>query len=165
MSLTPAEIANAPTFTLAGKAFHIPRLAIKQNRVVVSGLQKLLPVISKLEDVARSVAAGGSGAETFLSSFPLNGDTFDTLADIVYAAITRGDPTFGRDQFDDLPIGVDELLMALPVVMAQSFAFTKKPEGTPAAPAGEAMPPSIGTASSSESAERSDGPGTTSKAA
>lgn len=146
MALTPAEIANAPTIMLAGRPFHIPRLAIKQNRVVVAGLKVLLPLLGDLERVANeakaTIAANGSDAAAavagleMIKSFPMEGAAFDIVCDIVYAAITRGDPAFTRAEFDDLPTGVDELLLAIPTVMAQSFAFARKGD----LPPGEAQP-------------------------
>ncbi len=168
--LTPGEIASAPTIDLGGRTFHIPRLALAQNRVVIGNLQTIMPMLGRMQAVASTMKAdkeaGGDVDISAMLNFPMDEATLDVLATVVYAAITRGAETLSRPEFDNLPIGVDELLMAIPTVIAQSFAFTrKKREGTPAAPAGEARTASTGTPLPSGSAEPLDGHGTTSNAA
>lgn len=166
--LTPAEIAAAPAVTLGGRKFFIPKLAVKQNRVVVSSLGKILPMVAMFETM---VIKGADGNPTVdmkrMLTMTIDDETWGLLLNSVYAACTRGQPEFTRDEFDDMPIGNDEILMALPIVMMQSFAFTKKEAGSQATP-GEpspapqpAPPQSIGTESSSEPAVVSAGPGST----
>lgn len=146
MALTEAEKKDAPKITLGGSEFAIPRLALKQNRVVVAGLKKLLPLLAELEKTAeaakQAVASGagpGAAGMAMLDAFPIDEVSFDTLCDVVYAATTRARPEFSRAEFDDLPVGVDELMMALPVIMGQTFAFARRGD---AQPAGEAQAPS-----------------------
>lgn len=166
--LTPAEISAAPTIMLGGRQFHIPKLAIKQNRVVVSSLGKILPLVAMFESM---VVTGADGKPTIdmqrMLSMKIEDETWGLVLNSVYAACTRGQPEFTRDEFDDMPIGNDEILMAIPVVMMQSFAFSKKEAGSQATP-GElppapplAPPQLIGTESSSEPAVDSAGPGNT----
>lgn len=166
-NLTPAEIANSPSIRLGGERFFIPKLALKQNRIVVDRLRAVLPAMSRVMAAAEAVKAGGP-LDGLIAAFPMDGDTIDKVADAVYAAITRANPDFTRAQFDDLPMGIDELLLAVPTIMSQSFAFMQR-EAAPGAPAGEPKaapePPSTGMELSSESAAPSDGPGTTPKAA
>jgi hypothetical protein len=163
VQLTEADIKNSPSIKIGGQVFYIPRLALKQNRVVVSALKMILPLISKIEVISRSPNPGAA----MLDNFPIDDSSVELIANAVYAAITRARPDFARADFDDLEMGIDELILALPVVMQQSFAFMKTTGGEPAAPSGEPIPEasSTGTAASSESAEPSAGPGTTSKAA
>lgn len=177
--LTPAEIANSPSITIGGEKFFIPKLALKQNRIVVDRLKSILPVMMQLEAAAKAVKASVTPADTeasfkaMISAIPMDEETTGKVSDAVYAAITRGQPAYTRDQFDNLPCGIDELLMSLPVVMMQSFAFMQKPkEAAPGASPGEAHPAqepapstSSGTELSSESVESSAGPGITPKAA
>jgi len=145
--LTEGEISNSPAIKLGGADFRIPRLAFKQNRVVVGNLKKIMPLIATVQGMAGAakvaITAGGEIDQSWFLNFPIDAETMDILAEVTYAAVTRAHPEMSRAQFDDLPIGVDELLMALPVIITQSFAFAKKPagEGKPAAPAGEAPVP------------------------
>lgn len=147
MALTPAEIANSPIISLGGRDFHIPPLAVKQNRVVVGGLKTIMPMLAAFEKFAveaKAAAADGKidSAEAgfaMLASFPVEDGAFDALASIVYAALTRAYPSLSKAEFDDMPLGVDELLMAVPVIMAQSFAFARRGGAQPEQP-GEAKP-------------------------
>lgn len=165
-NLTPGEIKNAPTIVLAGRVFHIPKLTSKENRVVVGALSSLLPLLSKLEQSLSVATDKSSAAIALVANFPLDEQTYDTCLRAIYAAVTRGDPNISRDEFDAMEIGIDEVLVALPTVMMQSFAFKKKEEAGPKAAPGE-LPatPSTGTGSLSESAAPPAGPGTMSSAA
>jgi len=135
--LTEAELKNAPAITIGGRVFHIPRLALAQNRVVVENMQAIMPVIGRME----IVAASANPPAEIMRNFPIDAPTFAKMCDAVYAAITRGYPDFTRDQFDNgMSIGVDEIIMALPTVMSQSFAFKKKEASPGNGAAGEPMP-------------------------
>lgn len=154
MPLTPAEIANSPPIILGGETFHIPALASKQNRVVMGGLKLLMPVLQDFERMAneaksaldKAKANGGGNADdaksvlSMLNDFPLETATFDVLCDVVYAACTRARPEFTRAEFDDLPLGVDELMQALPVIMGQAFSFSRRVGGAPAIPEASPVP-------------------------
>ncbi|HEX4079587.1 MAG TPA: hypothetical protein VHX61_12030 [Rhizomicrobium sp.] len=82
-----------PVITIAGRAWRIPLLAPRQNRVVIAGLMDL---------------GGRPEAQ------------YDTLLDIVFAALTRAHPALAREEFDDWPIATWELLDALPVIAKQT---------------------------------------------
>lgn len=152
MPLTKQQIESAPSIELGGRRFYIPPLGIRQNRIVISGLKKLLPLMQEFEKVARDLrakmdaakAAGVPEAEAetesgfgLFANFPIDDDTFDALCAVVHAAITRAYPEFTRADFDDLPIGVDELIQAIPVCTGQSFAFSRREANIPAP---EALP-------------------------
>lgn len=143
--VTEAELRNAPTISIGGRTFHIPRLALAQNRVVVDNLTSILPVIGKMEAIALSANPAGELTKAMATSFPIDMATFNKMCDAVYAAITRGYPDFTRDEFDNgLPVAVDEIVTALPIVMSQSFAFKKKEASRGNGIAGETLPaPSI----------------------
>jgi hypothetical protein len=89
-----------PVITIAGRAWRIPLLAPRQNRMVIAGLMAL-----------------GRRPEV----------QYDTLLDIVFAALTRAHPTLPREEFDDWPIGTYELLDALPVIAKQTGLMRRAP--------------------------------------
>lgn len=135
-------LANAPTINLGGKVFHIPRLAIVQNKVVVGCMKAMLPMMGTLEAIAKAEKTEpGSGAAFMMRNFPLDDASFDSISKAVYAACTRG-YVISQAQFDLLAVGIDELMTAVVVVVQQSFAFAKKLDrgGVPAASPGEAEP-------------------------
>jgi hypothetical protein len=75
-------------------------LAPRQNRVVIAGLIAL-----------------GRRPEA----------QYDTLLDIVFAALTRAHPALTREEFDDWPIAAWELLDALPVIAKQTGFLRSAP--------------------------------------
>src|SRR5689334_5779654 len=90
-----------PAITLAGKAWRVPLLAPRQNRIVVPALLRL-----------------GTGNEMH----------YGLLLDIAFAALTRAYPGIVRDEFEDWPIAAHELLAALPVIARQTgFRWTRSP--------------------------------------
>jgi hypothetical protein len=82
-----------PTIIIAGRAWRIPLLAPRQNRVVLPGLMRL----------------GKEPAEQY-----------GTLLDIVFAALTRAHPSIAREEFDDWPIATWELVESIPVIAKQT---------------------------------------------
>ncbi len=116
-------MTNDPTITLAGREWPIPLLAMRQNRVVVPALMKVMPTVARL-----ALATESNDFAMMLSSLSLTTEEFDLIADAVHAAITRGTPGFARAEFDELPISVAELFGALPVVMSQT-GMMKAAEG------------------------------------
>lgn len=136
--LTGAEIANAPKIKLAGREFSVPKLGIRQNRQVVGALQYIIPVLNRAEVMAAAAKDAPDAridVEGLAAVLTMSPDTFDRVADAVYYAVTRALPDFSREEFESMPIGVDELVAALPTVMVQSFALKKKKEAAPEATA------------------------------
>jgi hypothetical protein len=88
-----------PQIIIAGRAWPVPLLAPRQNRIVVPGLITL-----------------GTRPEK----------QYDSLLDIVFAALTRGAPSLAREEFEEWPIATYELLDALPVI-AQQTGFLGPP--------------------------------------
>jgi hypothetical protein len=82
-----------PTITIAGRAWPVPLLAPRQNRVVLPGLMRL----------------GKEPAEQY-----------ETLLDIVFAALTRAHPSITREEFEDWPIATWELVESIPVIAKQT---------------------------------------------
>ncbi|HEY2446250.1 MAG TPA: hypothetical protein VGI20_10985 [Rhizomicrobium sp.] len=117
------NVIEPQSIVLAGRDWPVPRLAPKQNRIVVPALLELIPKI--LGARAESDAAGDDGAP---SQIPLYLDTafYDRLTDMVFAALTRGTPELSRDEFDTLPIDTLELLLSVRVIARQA-GLLKKP--------------------------------------
>lgn len=81
------------TITIAGRMWWVPLLAPRQNRIVLPGL----------------LAIGGNAL-----------GHYDTLCDVIFAALTRANPHLLRSEFEDWPISVYELVDALPIVAEQT---------------------------------------------
>jgi hypothetical protein len=90
---------NDPVITLAGRRWPVPLLAPRQNRIVLPGLLAM-------------------------------GDTawkhYETLCDVIFAALTRAQPQLDRDEFEEWPIATFELLDALPVIAKQTGFLERK---------------------------------------
>ena len=91
-----AELAAAPRVTLGGLSFALPAMAPRQMRVI-------LPALAAMPDsrVARLSAAN-----------------FDSLVDILHAALSRARPEITREEIEDLPIAVEEYGPALAAIAA-----------------------------------------------
>ncbi|HTT84966.1 MAG TPA: hypothetical protein VMF67_15930 [Rhizomicrobium sp.] len=87
-----------PVIAIAGRVWPMPLLAPRQNRIVLPGV------------VALAQARAGH---------------YNTLCDVVFAALTRAHPGLDRREFDDWPIATYELLDALPVI-AQQTGFLER---------------------------------------
>lgn len=104
--------SDANAVTLAGREWEVPRLAPKQNRIVVPALLELIPRILRAREE--------SGANSFaqLASY-LDLAAYDLLTNLVYTALTRAEPNLTRAEFDDLPIDTLELIRAVrPIALA-----------------------------------------------
>ena len=71
----------------------MPLLAPRQNRIVVPGLMKLATLATA---------------------------DYGLLCEIVFAALTRGCPHLSREEFEEWPIPLFELIQALPVISRQT---------------------------------------------
>ncbi len=106
---------GCPVITLAGKEWFVPTLALRQSRVVVPALIRLLPDLAELPS----------------NWAPLSDDGFDSIIDVVHVGLTRAYPTLSREEFLDLPISTSELIGALAVVMRQTRFFNPAEEASP----------------------------------
>jgi len=105
-----------PAITLGGRAWPLPKLAPRQNRIVVPALLALVPKILQARDAADK--AGETGSYATLARY-LDTGMYDTLSALVYTALTRATPSLARDAFDDMAIDTFELLAAVhPVARA-----------------------------------------------
>ena len=106
-----------PAITLGGKEWPIPQLAVKQNRIIDPLLIRIIP----------SVGGDRSGLLGRLAPH------YDALLEICYTALTRGNPELTRQQFDDLPVTLVEMMNAFNIIAQQTGIFVKEP------PSGEAQ--------------------------
>jgi hypothetical protein len=118
------DCAGAPVIALAGREWFVPTLAMRQARVVVPGLMRLMPVLQALQ--------GGE----ISSMAQLSQESFDAIVDVVHAALTRAYPLLSREEFLDMPASTPELVAALTVVTRQTGFF--KPGDTAGEEIGEA---------------------------
>jgi len=117
------DCVNAPVVTLAGREWFVPVLAMRQARVVVPGLMRLMPVLQAMQ-------TGDAVAMSHLSQ-----ENFDTIVDVVHGALTRAYPALTREAFLDLPASTPELVAALTIVTRQTGFF--KPADALGEPLGE----------------------------
>jgi hypothetical protein len=167
---------NAPTIRLAGLDWPIPLLAPRQNRHVVPAVSKvtkrmretaeaklaLLDEATKATMVAladpEEIARKGADAVlrqriwtitdfSFEMAHSLEPEFFDTICDALYWALTRAHPQLTRAQFDDMPMGMLEMIDCIGVV-AQQTGMMKRvepsaaPLADPNAPANPSPPTS-----------------------
>jgi hypothetical protein len=85
-----------PVIVIGGRAWPVPHLAPRQNRIVA-------PLLMGLAQSRESYYAD--------------------LCEITFAALTRAHPALSRDAFDDMPIPLWELTEAVAVVVKQSGVF------------------------------------------
>ncbi len=118
-----------PRITLAGKEWPIPMMAPKQNVVLVPTILKVVP----------KVLSAGDGAGKFdIARFSevMTEEAYKALVTIAWVALTRGHPALPRAEFEDMPVGTMELVLAV-IIIAQQTGVIK-----PGAPKmGEAQPP------------------------
>jgi hypothetical protein len=109
------DCARAPVVGLAGQEFFVPLLALRQARVVVPGLLKLMP---RLNAIQTRIGAGDPLAATLLDR-----DDVELMIDVVHCGLTRAYPDFARDDLLDLQAGFTELVAALGIIARQTGLF------------------------------------------
>lgn len=117
------DCAHAPVAALGGREFFIPALSLRQARVVVPGLLKLLP---RLNAIQTRIGAGDP-----LAAAQLEQDDFDVMIDIVHAGLSRAYPDFTRDDLLDLEAGFSDLAGALAIIAKQTGLFAQTETATP----------------------------------
>jgi hypothetical protein len=108
---------HTPTINLAGKEWPVPRLAPRQNRIVVPALLELIPMILRARDEAAEAGETGSFAQV---ARYLDTAAYDRLTETVFVALTRAHPDLARTAFDDMPIDTFELIGAVRVIALQA---------------------------------------------
>jgi hypothetical protein len=123
--MTGSDNRAAPVITLGGRAWPMPKLAPRQNRIVVPALLDLVPKILAARDDADK--AGEKGGFATLARY-LDTESYDALAGLVFAALTRAHPDLTRDAFDNMAIDTFELVAAVvPIARAAGLIRTDGP--------------------------------------
>jgi hypothetical protein len=138
-----------PRIKFAGKEWPIPKLAIDQ-------LAEVWPLIS---GSLAYVVAGGAGN---LNLSSLSGQVIKDMASAVFWGLRRGHEALSREEFNEMPSDLEELVFAMMVVAAQTGGFKPRKPGEAATPEGEAKrAPLNGTPSRPQSARARAGHGGT----
>jgi hypothetical protein len=116
------DCARALVVELGGQEFFVPLLALRQARVAVPGVLKLMPRLNAIQ--ARIGGGDPLGASL------LEQDDVDLMIDVVHAGLTRAYPDFSREQLLDLQAGLAELIAALAAIGRQTGLFAAT-ENTP----------------------------------
>lgn len=117
------DCARAAVITLAGREFFVPFLALRQARIVVPGLLKLMP---RFNAIQARVADGEA-----LGVALLERDDVELMIDVVHAGLTRAYPELSRDDVLDLDAGFSELIAALAVIAKQTGLFAAAESAAP----------------------------------
>ena len=129
------DYGTATVIKVAGMDRFVPVLAMRQNRIIVPLLLKVLPIVERAGVFGSQVAQAQEGdplllqaSEAVLSAF--GGDTLNDLNTIVFTALSRAyDISF--DEYLDLEITANELFEAVPNILKQTGLFKKRPGGAP----------------------------------
>jgi hypothetical protein len=116
--------SKTASITLAGREWPVPKLAPRQNRIVVPALVELIPKILAARDAAHAAGERGSFATT---ARYLDTPGYDTLATLVFTALTRANPDLAREQFDDMAIDTFELIAAVRTIALQAGLLNVPP--------------------------------------
>ena len=104
-------MSETKTITLAGKAYAVPPLPLRANRVVYPLCRKLV----QAQLIERCIAAGGT--------LDCDDDEFEALLTLVHRAAQAADPALSRDAFDELAVTPPELLDAFFSIRYQTGAW------------------------------------------
>jgi hypothetical protein len=117
------DCACACVVALGGQEFFVPTLALRQARVVVPGLLKLMP---RLIAIQTRIGAGDP-----LGAALIEKDDVELMIDVVHCGLTRAYPDLTRDDLLDLEASFPELVAALGLIARQTGLFTAAEEQTP----------------------------------
>lgn len=109
------DCAGAPVVALGGAEFFVPALALRQARIAVPGLLKLLP---RLNAIQQRIGAGDPLAAALLEQ-----DDVELMIDVVHCGLTRAYPDFSRENLLDLQADFADLIAALAVIARQTGLF------------------------------------------
>jgi hypothetical protein len=141
-----------PTIVLAGKKWPVPLLGPRQNRIVVPAVSRITKRMRELAEaklsaltaaerqaiVAASPDAARLGDDGALRSFVWKTTDFgvelltaadteflDLLADAAFWALKRAHPQMARDEFDDMPIAMLDMIDAVGTIAQQTGMMRK----------------------------------------
>jgi len=132
------DCAKAPVITLAGVEYFIPALSLRQSRVVVPGLLKMLP---RLNAIQARLAAGD-----VLAAIAIDESDVELMIDIIHAGLSRAYPSASRDDLLDTCASFPEMAAALAIIAKQTGLFSQNAQNA-GEPKGEATPPTSITSS------------------
>lgn len=110
-----------PEITLGGKQWKIPKMAVKQNRIIVPLIINIIPIFNEWSKDNKG-------------SYPKISEHYSELLKITYVALTRATPDLTEQQFEDLEITFPEIIAAYITIAEQTGIFAK------AGATGEASP-------------------------
>jgi hypothetical protein len=117
------DCARAPVVALGGQEFFVPPLALRQARIAVPGLLKLMP---RLNAIQARIGAGDPLGATLLEA-----DDVELMIDVVHAGLSRAHPDFTRENLLDLEAGFADLIAALAVIARQTGLFAEVENPSP----------------------------------
>ncbi len=117
-----AQDEKVRTISLAGRTWKVPVLVFRQVRLVHAPLARLV---------------SGPFANTKLTVLQLSEADVDDMAQVCRVALSRAYPALTSDEFDDLEIGVSDLVASIPAIIDQSGLFRVR-SAPGSAPTGEA---------------------------
>ena len=103
------DCARAQIVELGGQEFFVAPLALRQARIAVPGLLKLMPRLNAIQ-----VRIGAA---------LLDQDDVELMIDVVHSGLSRAYPDFSRENLLDLEAGFAELIAALAVIARQTGLF------------------------------------------
>jgi hypothetical protein len=109
------DCARAQIVALGGQEFFIAPLALRQARIAVPGLLKLMP---RLNAIQARIGAGDP-----LGAALLEQDDVELMIDVVHSGLSRAYPELSREDLLDLEAGFAELIAALAVIARQTGLF------------------------------------------
>lgn len=99
------EDARIPRIAIDGVEWPVPKLAIAQNVVIVPLIPKIMPALPSKEqpDIDR-----------------LTQEILGDMTGMAFEALRRGHPDLTRAEFDQMPLGIAELVDAMNVIALQT---------------------------------------------
>jgi hypothetical protein len=107
---------RVPRVTLAGQQWPIPKMAPRQNEIIV-------PLILDHEEAVFAAAAQDEGGKV---TFRPTTEMIHRMNTIVFHALQRGHRELTREEFDDMPIGLVEALDSIRTISRQTGSFRER---------------------------------------
>lgn len=128
---------SVPTVTLNGQKWPIPKLAPKQNVVVVPLVLELVPDLMDAIDFVEVNGEKKQRMNIVRLSHTLTAEGMHKLYTIAFTALTRAHKELTREEFDEWPLGTIECVEAVILIARQTGLLRDKKPGE-AVPSGEA---------------------------
>jgi len=104
-----------PTITWNGDKWPVPLLAPRQNRHVIPALMRTFKNFALLADIRNAP--------------PLTEDQYEDISSIVFWGLKRAHPDLTREQFDDVPLSMIEMMENVKVVSEATGIVKKATQG------------------------------------